>query len=95
MPDMKRQSGRVEGVEMKSPTYTKKRIIKKAVAELRKALESCLEDGVEYSGVYFQNLERYKSIYYRGEIEIFTPDTLGNVSILRDILEDDVEKEDK
>jgi hypothetical protein len=85
---------KVEGVEMKSPTYTKKQIIAKAVAELRNALESTLKDGLEYGGIYFQNLERYQSMYYRGEIEIFTPDTLGNVSILRDILEDDVKPED-
>jgi len=80
---------------MKSPTYTKKQIIEKAVAKLREALESCLKDGVEYSDAYFQNLDRYQSLYYRGQIEVFTPDTFGCLSILQDLLKDDVNTEDK
>ena len=56
------------------PTYSKKEIIAKAVAELRGTLEYWLKDDVRYGSVYLQDLEGYQSMHYRGEIEIFKVD---------------------
>lgn len=59
---------------MKSPTYTKKQIINKAVAELRGSLEFWLKDDVLYGGVDVQDLDAYQSMHWRGEVEIFKVD---------------------